>query len=56
MKPVKLFEEYTFNEVTCDQCGWHWQLQEGGKDPYVCHHCGHDNSPTIKEDSKWTQS
>jgi len=50
MKHIKLFEEFTANRVTCDNCGWSWRLQEGGNDVYVCHECDHDNSPTfIKE-------
>ena len=30
-------------KVTCDKCGWSWDLSEGGDDPYICHKCGHDN-------------
>jgi 2'-5' RNA ligase len=30
--------------VECEKCGWMWQLEDGGKDPYVCHKCGHDNT------------
>jgi cytidyltransferase-like protein len=29
--------------ITCENCGWHWKLSEGGDDPYICHKCGHDN-------------
>ena len=36
-------------EVKCKECGWHWKLENGGKDPYICHKCGHDNTPTRKE-------
>ena len=36
-------------EIKCKQCGWHWRLSDGGKDPYICHKCGYDNSPTQKE-------
>lgn len=31
------------NKVVCDECGWSWNLSEGGKDPYTCHKCGHTN-------------
>jgi DNA-directed RNA polymerase subunit RPC12/RpoP len=34
--------------IKCKQCGWKWKESEGGKDPYVCHQCGHDNKPTSK--------
>jgi len=36
------------NKVTCDECGWSWDLSDGGDDPYTCHKCGHDNSPKPK--------
>jgi hypothetical protein len=29
--------------ITCDNCGWEWSLEDGGKEPFVCHKCGHDN-------------
>lgn len=30
--------------VECSQCHWKWKLKDGGKKPYLCHKCGHDNS------------
>ena len=53
MKHIKLFEQFinqnneqaSVNRVTCDNCGWNWKIQEGGKDVYLCHDCGHDNTP-----------
>lgn len=35
--------------VKCNNCGWEWEIKDGGKDPYVCHKCGHDNSDEIDE-------
>lgn len=35
--------------ITCEGCGWQWKLSEGGNDPYVCHKCGHDNTPQMKD-------
>jgi hypothetical protein len=35
-------------KVTCE-CGWSWDLKDGGNDPYVCHKCGHDNSKKYKK-------
>ena len=29
--------------ITCDNCGWEWNLEDGGKEPFLCHKCGHDN-------------
>jgi len=34
--------------VNCKECGWEWEMKDGGKDPYVCHKCGYDNSITSK--------
>jgi hypothetical protein len=38
--------EYLFanDMVKCENCGWQWNLKDGGNDPYVCHKCGYDNS------------
>jgi hypothetical protein len=30
--------------VECDNCGWEWNLEDGGKEPFLCHKCGHDNT------------
>jgi hypothetical protein len=38
-----LLEIVTNKEVICDNCGWSWELSDGGDDPYICHKCGHDN-------------
>jgi len=38
----------TGEEIKCKECGWHWKLVDGGKDPYLCK-CGYDNTPTQKE-------
>lgn len=40
-----LNEEIKNNKVICDNCGWSWDISEGGDDTYTCHKCGHDNSP-----------
>jgi len=31
------------NRVVCEECGWSWDLSDGGDDPYTCHKCGHTN-------------
>lgn len=41
---VSLLEKINSNTVTCDKCGWSWDLSDGGDDPYICHKCGHNNS------------
>jgi hypothetical protein len=30
--------------VECENCGWEWNLEDGGKEPFLCHKCGHDNT------------
>jgi len=39
----RIFETITDGKVICDECGWSWDLSDGGNDPYICHKCGHDN-------------
>jgi hypothetical protein len=41
--PIK--EQVTSTQVICNNCGWEWAIKDGGKDLYVCHKCGHDNTP-----------
>jgi DNA-directed RNA polymerase subunit RPC12/RpoP len=41
------------NKVHCSECGWEWDLSDGGKDPYTCHKCGHVNKE-LKEDKPLT--
>jgi hypothetical protein len=40
-----LKESIVGDEVVCDNCGWHWPIEDGGDDTYVCHKCGYDNTP-----------
>jgi hypothetical protein len=35
--------------IECAKCGWDWDLEDGGKDPYLCHKCGHDNGDDYDE-------
>ena len=44
MKHLKTFLES--NKTIHCICGWKWKLDDGGKDPYTCHKCGHVNKPT----------
>ena len=43
--PNTVNELVTDTEVICDNCGWEWPIADGGKDLYICHKCGHDNTP-----------
>jgi hypothetical protein len=30
--------------IKCEKCNWKWDLEDGGKEPFLCHKCGYDNS------------
>jgi hypothetical protein len=47
-----LNEAIVGNKVVCDGCGWSWNIEDGGKDVYLCHKCGHDNTPLQEKKSK----
>jgi hypothetical protein len=56
----ELNESIKNNIVTCDNCGWQWNLKDGGHDPYICHNilpsgrmCNHDNNPNILNEKCW---
>lgn len=49
MKHIMLFEEFSANQIVCDNCDWEWKLEDGGDDLYICHECGHDNTPILGE-------
>jgi len=40
-----LLETVKDGKVICDDCGWSWDISADGDDLYVCHKCGHDNTP-----------
>lgn len=41
----KLVRTQAFKEITCQNCGWHWNTKDSKDfDKYVCHKCGTDNS------------
>jgi rubrerythrin len=44
---TSLTEKIEDNKVICDKCGWSWDLKDGGKDPYTCHKCGHNNNLAV---------
>jgi hypothetical protein len=39
------FEQIQGDSIICDGCGWTWKIEDGGNDLYICHKCGHDNTP-----------
>jgi hypothetical protein len=38
-----LNEEIVGEKIKCDNCGWDWNIVDGGDDLFICHECGHDN-------------
>ncbi len=46
-----LNEIVTNNKVICDNCGWSWNLNDGGNDPYTCHKCGHENKVAVEKNN-----
>jgi len=44
--PSLTLEKVTKDKVICDNCGWDWEIDDGGDDVYICHKCDHDNTPT----------
>ena len=47
-----LNEAIVGNKIVCDNCGWSWNIKDGGDDLYVCHKCGHDNTPLQEKKNK----
>lgn len=45
MKLLDVIFEAKETKIKCGHCDWSWKKSEGGKDLYVCHKCGHDNTP-----------
>lgn len=43
---------YEFETITCDECGWSWELKDGGEDPYLCHKCGNKMTIPVSEESQ----
>ena len=37
------------NRIQCNNCNWSWKIIDGGDDLYMCHKCGHDNTPKLTE-------
>ena len=38
-----LNESIVGKKIECDNCGWDWNIVDGGDDLFICHKCGHDN-------------
>ena len=49
---ISILREIKDKTITCKECGWHWKLSDGGKDPYTCHKCHPDNKLEEKKKNK----
>lgn len=47
-----LNEAIVGGKIVCDNCGWGWNIKDGGKNPYTCHKCDHDNTPLEEKKNK----
>ena len=47
-----LNEEIVGEKIECDNCGWSWNIVDGGDDLYTCHKCWHDNTPINEKKNK----
>ena len=58
IKLINVLKELVTNtEIICDNCGWHWDIKDGGDDLYTCHECWTDNTPEqLKESTKSEKS
>lgn len=45
-------ESVVDDRIKCDKCDHAWSIASGGNDLYVCHACGHDNTPIDMIDEK----
>ena len=45
LKSLDLEEAIVGEKIECDGCGWSWNIVDGGDDLFICHKCGHDNTP-----------
>jgi hypothetical protein len=41
------------DRIECDNCDWSWPIKDGGDDLYVCHKCGHDNTPKSLNEGRY---
>lgn len=46
---TKINNDLNKEKIVCENCGWSWDISEGGDDLYTCHKCGHVNSENNKQ-------
>jgi hypothetical protein len=47
-----LQEAIVGDKIECDNCDWSWNIIDGGNDLFICHKCGHDNTPLQEKKTK----
>jgi hypothetical protein len=54
LKGTMTFRNWTdsLNKIICDNCGWSWNIKDGGDSLYICHKCGHNNNPIQEKKNK----
>ena len=52
-KTFSFSEQVQGDSIVCDDCGWTWKIEDGGNDLYICHKCGHDNTPQQSSTDKF---
>ena len=40
-------------DVTCEECGWSWDIEPEDQHPYLCHQCGHTNKKVQNENLRY---
>ena len=51
-----LEEAIVGDKIECDNCGWSWDIEDGGDDLYTCHKCWHDNTPKQLNEGRYDKS
>ena len=52
LRTLGLEEKIIGDKIQCDNCGWDWNIKDGGDDLFLCHKCYHDNTPIQEKKSK----
>ena len=42
-KIIKKVISESHKDVTCEICGWSWDIEPDDNHPYLCHQCGHED-------------
>ena len=48
-------ESIVGKKIVCDNCGWEWEIADGGDDMFTCHKCGSDDNQPIVKNKNYLQ-